>query len=391
MRVLVVSWAWPAHYLPMVPLSWAVRLAGHDVLVATQPGLVGLVRSTGLPVVTVGRDLADVARLEGRFLRRAAPADGPPLEWADLRQYGARCCAKNVALAELMVDDLLAVGRAYRPDLVLYEPTSYAGPLVAAMLGVPAVRHTWGIDFAYYQREFEDEALAPLCARLGLPGVETLGALTIDPCPPSLQVADDPHVPVPVRRLAMRHVPFNGRAVQAAGLLRPPGRPRVCVCWGYSSAVWDPRLDLGSWMARALAALDVEVVLASSVPPPPEVAALPNLTVLGPAAVHLVFPYCDAAVIHGGLGTLLAAMSSGIPQLVVPQIGDRVLNARRLHARGAGRYVFAHECDEQRLRDEVSALLVQPGYARAARDLRRESEAQPGPGEVAGRLAELAG
>jgi UDP:flavonoid glycosyltransferase YjiC (YdhE family) len=389
MKVLVVSWAWPAHYLPMVPLSWALRLAGHEVLVATQPGLTSLVRSTGLPVMPVGSDLENVAALEGRFLKRAAPGDRPPLEWEDLRQYGVRCCAKNVALAELMIDDLIRVGRAYRPDIVMFEPSSYAGPLVAAVLGVPAIRHTWGVDFAYYQREFEEEALAPLCERLGLPGVETLGALTVDPCPPSLQVPADPRVPVPVRRLAMRHVPFNGRAVQPREILAPRDRPRVCVCWGQSSAVWDPRLDIGYSVATALAALDVQVVIASSGRPPDEICALPNVVVLGHAALHLVFPHCDLAVIHGGLGTLLTAMTYGLPQLVVPQIADRVLNARMLRDRGAGDFLFAHECHAERLRAIVTRLLRRPEYTAAARDLQREAAGLPAPPDIATTLATL--
>ncbi|HXL91008.1 MAG TPA: nucleotide disphospho-sugar-binding domain-containing protein [Streptosporangiaceae bacterium] len=391
MRVLVVSWGWPAHYLPMVPLSWALRLAGHEVLVATQPSLVTVVRSTGLPVATVGRDIADIAALEGGFLRRAAPDGGPPLEWEDLRRYGARCCGKNVANAELMIDDLLDLGSAWRPDLVLYEPTSYAGPLLAARLGVPAVRHTWGIDFAYYQREFEDEALHGLCRRLGLPGVETLGELTIDPCPPSLQVGPDPRVPVPVRRVAMRHVPFNGRAVHPPGLPARTGRPRVCVCWGYSSAVWDPRLDLGAQLTERIADLDVEVVLTGPGRPPDSVSARPNVIVLDRTALHLVFPDCDLAVIHGGLGTMLTAMSCGLPQLVVPQIADRVLNARMLRASGAGEFVFAHECDEQRLHGLVNALLHEERYVTAARRLRAAAESLPGPEHIAELVADLVG
>lgn len=390
MRILFTSWSWPAHYLPMVPLATALRARGDEVLVATQPNLVELVAASGLPVVSVGTELADVEAMEGSFLRRASPPDRRPLEWADVRGYGALNCRKWVALAELMIDDLLAVGRAWRPDLIVFEPTTYAGPLAAAVLGVAAVRHTWGIDYTYYQREFEPEAVAPLCERFGLAAVETLGAVTVDPCPPSLQVAPDPNVPVPVRRIPMRHVPYNGAAVQPRWILDPVDRPRVCICWGNSSARWDPRLDLGAWMAGAIAELAVDVVLTSSIPVPEEIASLPNVRVLRQAAVQLLFPRSDVAVTHGGLGTLLSAMTAGIPQLVVPQIADRVLNARQLARTGASDYVFATECDEDGLRSAVDGLLSSVARREAAQRLCAESQALPGPDVVAEQIRALA-
>ena len=50
MRVLVVSAPGVGHVFPMVPLTWALRAAGHDVLVATSSdGLA--VAEAGLPVV----------------------------------------------------------------------------------------------------------------------------------------------------------------------------------------------------------------------------------------------------------------------------------------------------------------------------------------------------
>ncbi|MET9068873.1 hypothetical protein [Streptosporangium sandarakinum] len=57
--------------------------------------------------------------------------------------------------------------RHWRPDLVVFEPTSYAGPLVAALLGVPAVRHIHGVDMTYQARDIVPEVLAPTAARLG--------------------------------------------------------------------------------------------------------------------------------------------------------------------------------------------------------------------------------
>jgi len=76
---------------------------------------------------------------------------------------------------EAMIGDLLDFARQWQPDLVVFEPTTYAGPLAAAALGIPAARHLWGIDFTLRTREFEPEVLAPVLDRLHLAEVETLG------------------------------------------------------------------------------------------------------------------------------------------------------------------------------------------------------------------------
>ena len=43
MRVLVTTAAEKPHFLGLVPLAWALRSAGHEVVVASQPELAGAV------------------------------------------------------------------------------------------------------------------------------------------------------------------------------------------------------------------------------------------------------------------------------------------------------------------------------------------------------------
>jgi UDP:flavonoid glycosyltransferase YjiC (YdhE family) len=381
MRVMFASWGWTTHYLPMVPLAWAFRSSGHEVLVATQPSLVRTVCGSGLPAVAVG-DEFETAALEGRFLRKASPVDRPPMEWEELRRFGPRNCGLYVAVAGLMLDDLLAAAGAWRPDLIVFEPSCYAAPIVGAALGIPAVRHTWGVDYTYLGREFEPEALAPVLDRLGLPEVETLGAVSVDPCPPSLQVAPTPRVTAEVERLPMRYVPYNNRGVQPSWVTRRPDRPRVLVIWGMSSALWDPRLDLGGWATRALAGLDAEVVLLTAGEPDPELAALPNVRAARQVGLNVVAPTCDLVVSHGGLGTLLTAAGCGVPQFILPQVADRVLNARQLAATGAGDFAFATQCDEEELRRRVGAMLADASFGAAASVLRDEMAALDDPARV---------
>jgi UDP:flavonoid glycosyltransferase YjiC (YdhE family) len=165
----------------------------------------------------------------------------------------------------------------------------------------------------------------------------------------------------------------------------------VLVTWGGSSARWDPRLDVGTWVARAVAELPVEVVLVTAGGADAELAELaarPNVRVARNVAINLLLPGCDLMVAHGGLGTLLTALTCGVPQLTLPQIADRVLNARQLAATGAGDFAFVSDCDEDGLRGRVTAILDDPAYAAAAARLRQEAAGLDAPPDVVRVLAD---
>ncbi|OEV20141.1 protein IroB, partial [Streptomyces nanshensis] len=68
MRVLFTTWAWPSHLYALVPLAWACRSAGHEVLVVSQPELLPLIERTGLPGAAVGKDVDGAGMVRGYVL-----------------------------------------------------------------------------------------------------------------------------------------------------------------------------------------------------------------------------------------------------------------------------------------------------------------------------------
>src|SRR5262245_49323514 len=191
MRVLMTSWAWPTHYFTLVPLGWALRVAGHDVVVAGPPSLGPTIMESGFATVPVGHDV-DAAAMVREFTPK--DSDTSVSSW---RKKGAQALGMYTVIADAMVDDLIEFGRTWRPDVIVYEPTTYAGPIAAAVLGVPAIRHLWAGDFTHRARPLEPEVFGDLYARFGLDDVDTFGDLTVDPCPSIMQIsADYPRQPV---------------------------------------------------------------------------------------------------------------------------------------------------------------------------------------------------
>jgi UDP:flavonoid glycosyltransferase YjiC (YdhE family) len=381
-RVLLVSWAWPSHVRPLVPIGWAFRAAGHDVRFATQPRLAGAVTGAGLPAVSVGGG-GDHTALLARAMRpiRSGPEPAPS------RGTGKRL-GLSVALAEDMAGDLETFCRGWEPDLVLYEPTTYAAPLVAAKLGLPHVRVLWGVDFHSPARAFEGLAFAELCEKLGIGGFDSAGDLTVDPCPPSLQVE------VPGRVLRTRYVPYNGTGAVPDWLWAEPRHPRVVLTWGVSPQFkgadeWVATARRMRALVAAIARPDLDLVV-----------AVPSTDLLGadlPAGVHLVenlplhlvLPSSAVLISRGGAGTMMTGVVAGVRQVVVPEYFTDLVPAQRLAATGAG--VLVEDDDPEPVRAALDAVLADEAADGAARRLRAEVAAQASLDEAVGELLTLAG
>jgi UDP:flavonoid glycosyltransferase YjiC (YdhE family) len=385
MRVLLSTWGWRSHFYPLVPLAWAIRAAGHELLVATQPSLVPAVTTAGLPAVGLGADLDFVAVFTGLVGRVGTRAGAAATALRDRVEPAITADGGVARYAEAALTDLIALGRRWRPDLVLFEPGNLAAAVAAAALGVPGVRHLWGPDAGTELDLDRDAVLGPLADRAGVPtaAVDLAGALTVDPCPAALQApAAGPGHPI-------RHLPYNGPAVLPDWLAEPPRRPRIAVTGGtMMPALGLPDRATAPAVLRALAELDVEVVVALDPAQLPGLGPLPaSVRVVTGLALHLLAPGCQLLVHQGGNGTLMTGVAAGLPQLVLPRVSDQHFNAERLAATGAG--IGLDTDDPAAVRDRAAALLADPAPRAAAADLCRAVAAAPSPAEVVPRLVQL--
>jgi UDP:flavonoid glycosyltransferase YjiC (YdhE family) len=393
MRVLFCTWDMTGHLNPMVPLGWAFRAAGHEVLVACGPGFTPAVTAAGLPALPVGPEFDSFGVLVDQIAARGWRPTPP----VDRREPGAETTTRirrrsllglrvAVDAARAQAPDLVAFARTWRPDLVVYEPSGFAGPLVSRLLGIPSVRHLWSVDLTAPVAEFEADLTGELAREFGLAELGIGGTVTLDPCPTRVQVADDrPRQPV-------RFVPYNGPSSHAAWLRDPPARRRVCVSWGtsldrfgFADAVLAPRV------VDALAGEDVEVVVAVPESQRRLFGALPaNVRHLGPTPLHLLLPSCDAIVQQGGAGTTMTALATGVPQLVVAHMPDGVFHGRQIATSGVGRQLPGGDATVEAIKDATLTLLDDPSYRRTAREVRAEMLARPCPRDVVEILERLA-
>ncbi|SDW71111.1 glycosyltransferase [Amycolatopsis xylanica] len=412
MRILITTFAWPSHYLPIVPLGWAARLAGHEVLVAASPTITDLVLESGLAMAPIGGDPAEALRRAGlsleqsdeeraarRFDRASWREDwvaAPERITEEQRAYFRTIGGWATAFAAAQADELIALARGWRADVLVHDGTQFAAPVAAAVLGLPTARFLAGhsgmlrIDTAYtgepvpaYRRLFERYGLAP----------EIEPTVWLDPCPPGLQYPYPAGTPI----LPMRYVPYNGRGVIPAWTHEPPRRPRVCLTWGHtgSSETGSVAVDDCRRTVEAIAALDFEVVVAVGQDLLDRLGELPaGVRAAVGVPLHALLRDCRAIVHHGGPGTTMTAVAAGVPQLVITDQPHNVAAGASLAKAGAGRWLLPSDAPTGQdgaavLAAEIAVLAGDPGYRAAAERLRRENLAQPSLSQVIDHLEKL--
>ncbi|MEV5374526.1 nucleotide disphospho-sugar-binding domain-containing protein [Streptomyces nondiastaticus] len=395
MRILFTTYAARPHFYPMVPLAWACLIAGHEVRFASTPSLMDTVHESGLPGVSIGRDIdADSWYKRGTFVPKPVAADEPELNvWMRVTDQLA---AKQFSVCEHMVDDLVDYCRSWRPDLIVHDPVTFAGPVAGQVLGIPTVSHLYGLarllrlDIKDWVGTEHRAGYLDLFTRWGVEPLLDPEAW-IDPCAPGLRWPGQNEI----NRIGMRYVPYNGPGVAPSWLQQPAKRPRVLVSWGTSQQkkLGVEIIELFGRIARSVASLDTEVILTVGAMDPEHrghLGDLPdNVRTVDWVPLNALIQSCRAIVHTGGTGMMMTAAAHGVPQLGITKIPEGRFNVERLVAVGAARHLQQDAVDADAVRENVSALLEDEAFRHGAQALKEDIEAQPLPAAVVPALEEI--
>jgi UDP:flavonoid glycosyltransferase YjiC (YdhE family) len=379
-RVLVVASPGTGHVFPLVPVSWALRSDGHDVLVVSAGD--GVARAAGAGLVAV--DAAPGVDMLGVFqsVGQSAGGWGSNPAPAVARERAVELFAR---VSEVMLEGTEQVARRWRPDVVVHGELQGAGPVVAARLGVPAVEHAISVTGG------DGGFGAAMWSRLATgPVVDPVAVIRI--APPSLVPEAAPG------RWTMRAVPYNGGAMLPPELLDLPARPRVLVTMGTVAprrggvgmvrglvdALVESPGDVGVGRNQAdgtAGPVEVVVALGSD---PSELGVLPgSMRAYRWLPLSAALPTCSVVIHHGGAGTTLSALAAGLPQVVVPQGADQFLNAASVSRRGCAVTADAPATIREGLRRALGGE-----FDHAVREVRDEIALLPSPATIAARLVE---
>lgn len=388
MKILFTSAPGYGLMLPLIPLAWAARAAGHEVLVATTSEMAEVGASAGLGMVDVFPERDVWAELMGRVGPGSPPPTGELSEEEQLLKDSGNPFA---VFTFTMTEGTIDAGRAFGADLVVYTSDHQAGELAALALGKPGLEVGNRVSWSMRDQDFRDQSVFnedPVTAwvreKLSIPAGPMKPIARIDPRAPSMggMTADesDPRDGVPW--WSMRFVPYNGGAVAPAWLGEPVTRPRVCVTLGTVVPHLSGTSNL-TVVIEALGSLDVDVVLAAGKADLSALGTLPaNVRTAGFLPLSMVLPSCSLIVHHGGSGTTAAPLHYGVPQLVLPSFADNFMSADRVADRGVGLRCDAATTDVATMRTQIERLLTEPAFAKAAAEVSAEMAAQPSPSAI---------
>ncbi|HXC23016.1 MAG TPA: nucleotide disphospho-sugar-binding domain-containing protein [Solirubrobacteraceae bacterium] len=370
LRLLLGAFGDPGHAFPMIALGRALLARGHDVTLQTW-------ERWRAPVEAEGMTFTPAPEYS------AFPIGDQPLDFYEAVVYATR--------------DTLPLVRELQPDVVVHDILTLGPSLAAELIDIPRatlVPHVFpeaGPGFPIYSfgarlprtaagRAFWERAHLPVRrglesgrlalnhtrAQVGLPPLSyphggTSRELAL--------VATFPQLEYP--RPWPAHVHVVGPLMwepQAEEVQLPPGdAPLVLVA---PSTSQDPDHRLLNAALRGLADAPVRVLATYN-------RRLPSRPLSVPANAHVVdwvsyartLPHCDVIVCHAGHGTLVRALSLGVPVVACPVAGDMNENAARLASAGAGVRLPRRFISPRPLRHAVELALGDASIRGRAREL----------------------
>jgi UDP:flavonoid glycosyltransferase YjiC (YdhE family) len=179
------------HVHRLVPLALAFESRGDAVLWAASPAAADRLRASGMTAASAGLDESVALPLVFNLpeIRSLALEDRPPA--IAPRLFGA-------TLAAPVLEDLLPIARDFRPDVIVADTFELATPIVARILGVADISHSFG-------PMLPEQRLAA-CAEFTAPPLRTYGVepppfagvyeyLYLDIYPPSMSTGARDYVP----------------------------------------------------------------------------------------------------------------------------------------------------------------------------------------------------
>ncbi len=366
--LLTCSIGGAGHLSPIAAAARAVREAGDEALVLVPASLAAAATREEIPHHIGGTPPQAVVDGIWQRVRSGSPRDVAGLIDRELfAGHGTRA----------LLDDCRGLVASWAPDLIIREPCEYAGAVVALEHGIPQAQV--GIS----QSALEWSVLgmvAPIIDGYRQGGGVAAG-IARAPYLTRFPTALDPSPWADTRRY---------RSVEAIGDRSAPesGEPPTVY------------VTFGSVLGHLREARTVfETVLAAVAPLPARILMTvgtgfdPKTLVAPPANVRIVqwldhpeaFAAASLVVCHGGSGTVLGALGSGVPLVICPLFADQPVNGRMVSEAGAGLVLESgtsalrslSATDVPVLRAAVERVLREQSFTEAARAIGTELGAQP--------------
>lgn len=354
MKFLFSSYPLFGHLLPMLPLAAAARSAGHEVVVASGGDVIASVERYGFAVWRV-EDQGSPTTLGAQQFIPGLPADES---------------------ARRRAPELVSRAESWKPDVIVHEPLDFAAPIAAARTGAVHLVHALGPKIPRLMYDFLGPGLNRMYADWGLPDLLTSSESTyLDICPPSLQ-SDGPSLWKRIQPL--RPGAFAGADEESLPSRIPDTSDEKFIHVTLGTVV-NKSIDVFGAVLDGLRGISRIVVLTVGPDLDPQVieSQLSNVIVERFVPHALLLPRCSVVINHAGNGSVFAALSHGLPLLLLPRGADQFTTAAACERAGAAIVLRPADVTKENIRTAVDRLLSEPRFSENARQVQDEILSMP--------------
>lgn len=357
-RVLITTAAALGHFHPLASVASMLQAHGAHVKFACSPAFCPQVANSGFEAVPCGMDWQsrDLAETWPEF--RLVPKEERNT-WINSVLWAQR-------LPEAMIPDLIETAEQWKPSVILSGRAELAGPTVGELLGVPYASTSAGRVIGLEQFIVETrQGRNNLRKRLGLqpdPDGSSLYRYLYLNSIPTMFLPEEAH------RLRAKHdlrpSSFDDPGTDAPDWLRRLG-PRSVIYVTLGSILGEVWADTFPVIIDAVSDLGYTVVATVGHGGNADAIAsrFPGVHVADYIPQHHILEHAALVICHGGINTLLGALSHGIPSLVLPtEQSDQRWNAARCVERGVSLSVYIETAERSSIRAAASALLTDPTF-----------------------------
>lgn len=386
------------HLKPFCVLGQTLQARGHQVTVLQIPDLELQVRATGLDFAAIGETIYQSGTLAHTFEQLAK------LSGIEALRYSVQFCQQ---MAEILCQDAPSAIAQLGIDVLLVDQLEPAGETVAEFLGLPFICVScaqaihrradvppffmpWPYDTSWPAQlrnqiayTLLDRSCQPILRTLNhyrrqwhLPPVHQIYAsrtqlahISQQPEAFDFPIANLPtqfHYAGPFRQPEARSPSFP--------YARLTGQPLIYASLG---TVQNTKRDLFYSIAAACENLDAQLVIAGL--HPVQASHLPG----NPLVVEYA-PQCELlanaclTITHGGLNTVLDALSHGVPLVAIPITFEQPGTGARIQWTGTGEVISLDQVSADRLRTVIQQVLSNPTYRQNAQRMQQTIQRSQG-------------
>ncbi len=367
-RVLVTTAAALGHFHPLAAIASSLHGRGADIKFAASPGFCPQIADAGFDIAPCGMDWQSRDLTETWQDFRLVPPEERNA-WINAVIWARR-------LPEAMIPDLLRVVDDWRPSLILSGRAELAGPMVGELRDVPYATASAGRviglgEFIGSTRQGRAELRSELGLDPDPSGRAMYRHLYLNQIPASFLPEEDAAIPT---RRNFRPAVFVEPIMEVPAWLLSlePGSVIYVTLGSILGEVWP---DAFERVVEAVADIEKTIVVTVGRGGDCKVLAdrFPGVRVANYIPQRFVLDRAALVICHGGINTVLGALSRAVPMLVLPtEQSDQRWNAERCRHLGVGLSICIEEADVSMIRESASALLNQSSYRQAATRLQSD-------------------